>query len=183
MKINLPNKLTLLRCALIPVFVALMSFEIIWAQVAAAAVFAVACITDYLDGDIARRRNLITNFGKFADPIADKMLVMSAYVVLVDQGRMPVWVCLVFLAREFTVSGFRLVAVGGGKVIAAGWLGKVKTFTQMIAVIMLILAPAVPGLDSYGIIAADVMMYVALIMTVWSGADYIIQNRHFIQDM
>jgi CDP-diacylglycerol--glycerol-3-phosphate 3-phosphatidyltransferase len=184
MKINLPNRLTLIRIALIPVFVVLMSFEELWwAQVCAAVVFAAACVTDYLDGDIARKRNLVTNFGKFADPIADKLLVMSAYVVLVGQGRMPAWVCIAFLAREFTVSGFRLVAAGGGKIMAAGKLGKIKTFTQMVAVILLILAPAFTALDPFGHITADVMMYVALFMTIWSGADYIIRNRQFIQDM
>jgi CDP-diacylglycerol--glycerol-3-phosphate 3-phosphatidyltransferase len=184
MKINLPNRLTLIRIALIPVFVVLMYFEAIWAQVCAAAVFSIACVTDYLDGDIARKRNLVTNFGKFADPIADKLLVMSAYVVLVGQSRMPAWVCIAFLAREFTVSGFRLVAAGGGKIMAAGKLGKIKTFTQMIAVILLILfAPASAAIDSFGVIAANVMMYVALVMTIWSGADYIVRNRQFIEDM
>lgn len=187
MKINLPNRLTLVRIALIPVFVVLMSFEMLWTQTAAAAVFAAACITDYLDGDIARRRNLITDFGKFADPIADKMLVMSAYVVLVGQGRMPAWACIIFLAREFTISGFRLVASGGGKVIAAGALGKIKTITQMLAVIMLILLVPYEGggamLGDAGRIAAEVMLYLALFMTVWSGVDYVVRNRHFIKDM
>lgn len=187
MKINLPNRLTLMRIALIPVFVVLASIENIWTQGAAALVFAIACITDYLDGDIARKRNLVTNFGKFADPIADKMLVMSAYIVLVGQGRMPAWVCILFLAREFTISGFRLVASNSGKVIAAGKLGKIKTFTQMIASMMLILLVPFDAtsalLGDAGMIAAKIMMYVALVMTVWSGTDYIYKNRQFIQDM
>ena len=189
MKINLPNRLTLLRIILIPIFVVLASFEILYCQLAAAVVFAVACITDYLDGNIARKRNLVTNFGKFADPIADKMLVMSAYVVLVGQERMPAWVCIIFLAREFTISGFRLVAAGSGKVIAAGILGKIKTATQMVASIMLLILVPCNGkadsalLGNVGIIVTNVMMYIAVVMTVWSGTDYIYKNRSFIKDM
>ena len=189
MKINLPNRLTLMRIALIPVFVILASIENIWCQLAAAIVFAGACITDYLDGNIARKRNLVTNFGKFADPIADKMLVMSAYVVLVGQERMFPWMCIVFLAREFTVSGFRLVAAGAGNVIAAGILGKNKTYTQMISCMMLLLLvpfdnnPDHALLGSFGMVAAEVMTYVAVVMTVWSGADYLYKNRALIKDM
>ena len=191
MKMNLPNKLTLIRIALIPIFVLLMYFENLWCQLAAALVFIGASITDYLDGNIARKNNLVTNFGKFADPIADKMLVMSAFIMLVAQGRMPSWVCIIFLAREFTISGFRLVAAGGGKVIAAGMLGKIKTVTQMIAAVMLILFVPCSGqmdamlgwLGDVGSIIANVMMYVMTVMTVWSGVDYIYKNRQFIQDM
>ena len=187
MKINLPNRLTLVRIAMIPVFVVLASLAHLWAQAVALVVFAAACFTDYLDGNIARKRNLVTNFGKFADPIADKMLVMSAYIVLVGQGRMPAWVCIIFLAREFIISGFRLVASGAGTVIAAGMLGKIKTVTQMIASMMILLLVPVgnmsPLLGDYGIIASNVMMYIALFMTVWSGADYLYKNRSIIQDM
>ena len=127
MKINLPNRLTLLRIAMIPVFVVLVSFAGLGWQIAAVAVFLAACVTDLLDGKIARARNLVTDFGKFADPIADKMLVMSAYVVLVGQERMPAWVCIIFLAREFTISGFRLVAAGSGKVKVASTGGRAVT--------------------------------------------------------
>ena len=191
MKMNLPNKLTLVRIALIPVFVLLMYFENLWCQLAAALIFIAASITDYLDGEIARKNNLVTNFGKFADPIADKMLVMSAFIMLVAQGRMPAWVCIIFLAREFAVSGFRLVAAGGGKVIAAGMLGKIKTVTQMIAAVALILfVPCNRTMDAmlgwfgdFGQVIANIMMYVMTVMTVWSGADYIYKNRHFIKDM
>ena len=191
MKMNLPNKLTLIRIALILVFVLLIYFENLWCQLAAALVFIGASITDYLDGNIARKNNLVTNFGKFADPIADKMLVMSAFIMLVAQGRMPAWVCIIFLAREFTISGFRLVAAGGGKVIAAGMLGKIKTVTQMIAAVMLILFVPCTGkidamlgwLGDIGSVLANIMMYIMTVMTVWSGADYIYKNRHFIKDM
>lgn len=191
MKINLPNKLTLLRIALIPVFVMLIYFENLWCQLAAALVFIGASITDYLDGNIARKNNLVTNFGKFADPIADKMLVMSAFIMLVAQGRMPAWVCIVFLGREFTVSGFRLVAADSGKVIAAGMLGKIKTVTQMIAAVAIILfVPCTGKIDAMlgwfgdiGQVLANIMMYVMTVMTVWSGVDYIYKNRQFIKDM
>ena len=123
---NLPNKLTLLRVCMIPVFVVLALRPAFGCQIAATLVFALASFTDMLDGKIARKRNLVTNFGKFADPIADKLLVMSAMIVMVGQGRIPSWVCVLILAREFVISGFRLVAVEGGRVIAAGKLGKLK---------------------------------------------------------
>ena len=183
---NLPNKLSMLRICMVPVFVALALVEAQWAQLTALAVFCLASLTDLLDGQIARRRNLVTNFGKFIDPIADKLLVMSALVVLVGQGRMPAWVCILMLAREFAISGFRLVAAGTGKVIAAGWLGKVKTVTQMAAVILLLLLKPVAGvplLGAGGVWVADIVMYVSAVMTVWSGVDYIARNFDCIGDM
>lgn len=183
---NLPNKLTLLRVAMIPVFVVLALMNPFWAQIAAAVVFGLASFTDYLDGHIARKRNIVTNFGKFMDPIADKLLVMAALVVLVGQGRMPSWVCIVLLAREFAISGFRLVAVTTGNIIAAGPLGKIKTVTQMIAVLMLIVFVPLSGapiLGNAGVIAANVMMYISLFFTVWSGTDYIVRNFDCIRDM
>ena len=183
---NLPNTLTLLRVCMIPLFVILARMSPFWAQCAAVGVYALACVTDALDGHLARSRNLITNFGKFMDPIADKLLVMSALIVLTAQGRMPDWVCIVMLAREFLVSGFRLVAVESGVVIAAGPLGKVKTVLQMLSTIaLLLLAPAegAPILGQGGVIFANVLMYLALALTVISGADYIIRNRDCIRDM
>ena len=186
MKMNLPNKLTLIRIALILVFVLLIYFENLWCQLAAALVFIGASITDYLDGNIARKNNLVTNFGKFADPIADKMLVMSAFIMLVAQGRMPAWVCIIFLAREFTISGFRLVAAGGGKVIAAGMLGKLKTVFQMsctIALILLVPVQGAPLLGQFGVVLANVLMYIAAALTIISGAEYIIKNFDCIKDM
>lgn len=167
---------------MIPVFVILALLPVPGAQYAAIAVFVLASITDALDGHIARKKGLVTNFGKFIDPIADKLLVMSAMVVLVERGRMPGWVCIVMLAREFAISGFRLVAAGTGKVIAAGILGKIKTVTQMIAIIALLLT-AIDGLFSPLAAFADVAMYIAAIMTVWSGADYIVKNFDCIRDM
>lgn len=172
----------MLRILLIPVFVILALMNAPAAQYAAVGVFVLASITDALDGRIARKNGLVTNFGKFIDPIADKLLVMSALIVLVERGRMPGWVCIVMLAREFAISGFRLVAAGTGKVIAAGILGKIKTVTQMIAVIALLLT-AIDGVFAPLGTFADVAMYVSAFMTVWSGADYIIKNFDCIRDM
>lgn len=179
---NLPNKLSMLRILMIPVFVILALMNAPAAQYAAVGVFVLAAITDALDGHIARKNRLVTNFGKFIDPIADKLLVMSALIVLVERGRMPGWVCIVMLAREFAISGFRLVAAGTGKVIAAGILGKIKTVTQMIAVIALLLT-AIDGVFAPLGTFADIAMYVSAFMTVWSGADYIIKNFDCIRDM
>ena len=167
---------------MIPIFVILALMNAPAAQYAAVGVFVLAAITDALDGHIARKNGLVTNFGKFIDPIADKLLVMSALIVLVERGRMPGWVCIVMLAREFAISGFRLVAAGTGKVIAAGILGKIKTVTQMIAVIALLLT-AIDGVFAPLGTFADVAMYVSAFMTVWSGADYIIKNFNCIRDM
>ena len=183
---NLPNKLTLLRVCMIPFFVILARMGEFWAQAAAVAIYALACLTDALDGHIARSRGLVTNFGKFMDPIADKLLVMSALIVLTAQGRMPDWVCILLLAREFLVSGFRLVAVENGTVIAAGPLGKLKTVFQMLSTIALMLLVPVQGeplLGQGGVIFANVLLYIALALTVVSGADYIVRNRDCIKDM
>jgi len=182
---NLPNKLSMLRICMIPVFVVFALMETQWAQLVALAIFILASLTDLLDGRIARKRGLVTNFGKFIDPIADKLLVMSAMVVLTGQGRMPSWVCIVMLARELAISGFRLVAADAGHVIAAGWLGKVKTVLQMSAVIGLLFLTPVSGapiLGQPGVILANIAMYAATVMTIWSGADYIIRNISLISD-
>ena len=183
---NLPNKLTLLRICMIPFFVVLAKMGGFTCQLVAVIIYILACLTDMLDGRIARSRGLVTNFGKFMDPIADKLLVMSALIVLTAQGRMPDWVCILMLAREFLVSGFRLVAVENGVVIAAGPLGKLKTVFQMAATIALMLFVPVDGpalLGSAGIILAKVLLYIALALTVVSGADYILRNRECIKDM
>ncbi len=183
---NLPNKLTLLRVCLIPFFVVFAKMGGFGMQLAAVAVYILACVTDALDGHIARSRGLVTNFGKFMDPIADKLLVMSAMIVLTAQGRMPDWACILMLGREFLVSGFRLVAVENGVVIAAGPLGKVKTVFQMLSTLALMLLVPVEGdalLGSGGVLFANILLYVALALTVLSGADYIIRNRDCIRDM
>lgn len=172
---------------MIPFFVVFALMEAQWAQIVALLIFVIASLTDLLDGRIARKRGLVTNFGKFIDPIADKLLVMSALVVLVEQGRMPGWVCILMLAREFAISGFRLVAADSGKVIAAGKLGKIKTVTQMSAVIgLLFLVPVGANaalLGRFGVILANIAMYAAAVMTVVSGVDYIVKNFDCIKDM
>lgn len=183
---NLPNKLTLLRVCMIPFFVVFARMNTFWAQCIAVGIYALACITDTLDGHIARSRNLITDFGKFMDPIADKLLVMSAMIVLTAQGRMPDWVCILMLAREFLVSGFRLVAVENGRVIAAGPLGKLKTVFQMAATIALMLFVPISGEPPLGpvpALIANILMYIAMALTVISGADYILRNKDCISDM
>lgn len=180
MNMNLPNKLTLLRIVMIPVFVVFALMQAQWAQYVALVIYILACLTDMLDGKIARACNLVTNFGKFADPIADKLLVMSALVILVDSHRMASWVCIVMLAREFIISGFRLVAAGNGTVIAAGKLGKLKTVFQMSSTIaLMLLVPVVgePLLGNFGVILANVLTYIAAILTIVSGAEYIIKNK------
>ena len=184
---NLPNRLSMIRICMIPFFVAFAMMDAFWAQLLAVAIYIVACITDALDGHIARSRGLVTNFGKFMDPIADKLLVMSALIILVSQNRMPAWVCILMLAREFLISGFRLVAAETGKVIAAGKLGKLKTIFQMVSTIaIMLLVPvgdSIAILGKFGVILANILMYIALVLTVVSGADYILRNRDCIGDM
>ena len=180
---NLPNRLTLVRICLIPFFVCFAKMEGLGMQAVAVAIYVAACVTDALDGHIARSRGLVTNFGKFMDPIADKLLVMSAMIVLTYQHRMPDWVCILMLAREFLVSGFRLVAVENGVVIAAGPLGKLKTVFQMVSTVALMLFVPVNGPGNALSTVAVVLMYIALALTVVSGADYIMRNKDCISDM
>ena len=183
---NLPNKLTMLRVLMIPLFVILALAQRQWAQYLALFVYILACLTDMLDGKIAREWHMITDFGKFADPIADKLLVMSALVVLVDSGRMPAWVCIVMLAREFIISGLRMVAASGGKVIAAATLGKLKTVFQMSATIALFLLVPVAGrplLGHFGVVLANLLMYIAAVLTIVSGVEYIVKNFDCISNM
>ena len=181
---NLPNKLTLLRVLLVPVFCIFLCMESLAGQMLALLVFIVASITDLLDGYIARRDNLITDFGKLVDPIADKLLITSAMIFMVAQNRMSAAVVLIFVAREFIVSAFRMLAASRGTVIAADKLGKYKTATQTLAVILLILfkpagsSPALLG--AVGAIAADLVTYVSLALSVISCADYIYKNRSII---
>jgi len=184
---NLPNKLTMLRIVMVPIFVLFVSMSAPVYQWIALVLFVLASFTDMLDGRIARSRHLVTDFGKFMDPIADKMLVMSALIMLVEQNRMPGWVCMLMLAREFAVSGFRLVASSKGKVIAAGIWGKLKTVTQMVYISMALILVPMKGIDAdvHNIwnIATTVVMYVSMLLTIYSGFDYIWKNREYIQDM
>ena len=176
---NLPNKLTLLRVVLIPVFVVLLLLEggqNYTLRIAALIVFCIASFTDFLDGQIARRNNLVTNFGKFMDPLADKLLVCSALICMIELGQLPSWYVLTVIAREFIISGFRLVAADNGIVIAASWWGKFKTTFQMLTVILLILN--IPALHSVTLIIAGI----AFVLTLVSLLDYIVKNSRVITE-
>lgn len=184
---NLPNKLTVVRIFMIPIFVIIALAPLNWGvlqiwgstveitQLVAAIIFAVASITDWLDGKIARSRGLVTNFGKFADPLADKMLVMTALIVLVGQGLASSWIVAIIVCRELAVTGLRLLLVEqGGTVLAAAWPGKIKTMTQMIAIILL-LVDNLP-FEGLGLPLADIMLYICLFFTIYSGIDYFVKN-------
>ncbi len=176
---NLPNKLTILRVILIPFFlVALMVDAIPFGKWIAVGIFCIASITDALDGKIARKYNLITNFGKFMDPLADKLLVCSAMIALIEMDRIPAWVVIIIIAREFIISGFRLVASDKGVVIAAGWWGKIKTVVQMI---MIIFVMCNFGGDVVHVIEL-VLIYASLVLTVISLLDYLIKNKDVLSD-
>ncbi|MBQ8536681.1 MAG: CDP-diacylglycerol--glycerol-3-phosphate 3-phosphatidyltransferase [Clostridia bacterium] len=168
---NLPNKLSLLRILLVPVMVLFMYIPD-WGQIAALLVFAIASFTDYLDGHIARSQGIVTNFGKFIDPVADKLLVLSAFVMLCYQGRMPAWAVVVVLARELSVDGLRLIAVEQGKVIAAGPLGKLKTVSQIVCILYLMLC----GFVSLPQIVATVLIVWTVFITLWSGIYYFLRS-------
>jgi len=175
---NLPNRITLMRVILIPVFVVLMLIDIEYNNYYAFAVFAIACISDFFDGYLARKWNLVTNFGKFADPLADKILVSSALILFVHNGVMPVWAVIIIIAREFIISGVRLIAAESGVVIAAGMWGKVKTVVQMVMAIFLIL----DFRDDYIDIFEQVLIYASVILSVISLLDYLIKNRGLFID-
>lgn len=174
---NLPNKLTLFRVILIPFFVLFMLVDITsidkWI---ALAVFIIASLTDLLDGKIARKYNLVTNFGKFMDPLADKLLVCSALICLVEMAKLPAWMVIVIIAREFIISGFRLIASDNGVVIAASYWGKFKTTFQMVMICLLI-----ADIEAIEIITI-VIVWVALILTVVSLIDYLIKNKDVMKE-
>ncbi len=174
---NLPNKLTMFRVILIPFFVVFMLCEITTVDKwIALAIFIIASLTDLLDGKIARKYNLVTNFGKFMDPLADKLLVCSALICLVELGKMPAWMVIIIIAREFIISGFRLIASDNGVVIAANYWGKFKTTFQMIMICLLIAdITIISGLTT-------VVMWVALALTVISLIDYLVKNKDVMKD-
>lgn len=170
---NLPNRLSLLRVVLIPVCLGLMYAGTPLCDALALIVFLLASITDFLDGHIARSQNLVTDFGKFVDPVADKLLVLSVMILLATQGKLAAWMVIIVLARELSVDGLRLVAMLKGKVIAAGHLGKIKTVSQMV-VITLALANNWP----FGPFPMkDILSWVMVLFTLWSGADYFLKNK------
>lgn len=190
---NLPNKLTFTRLLLIPVFILLTAVPFEWGMVEAMGseipysllfamiVFVIASITDYLDGYIARRDNLVTNFGKFADPLADKLLVSGALIMLVGLDKAPAWVVVIIIARELAVTGLRLLLVEeGGTVLAAALPGKIKTVTQMFAVIFLLIDNFPLGQTSIPL--GEILLYISLFFTIYSGFEYFYNARDIFKD-
>ena len=177
---NLPNKLTIFRIILIPFFVIFLLLDPNnqMYRYIADAIFIVASLTDMLDGKIARKYNLVTNFGKFMDPLADKLLVSSALISLIALNKIPAWIVIVIIAREFIISGFRLVAADNGVVIAASYWGKFKTAFQMVTVIVLILN--IPG-KVFDVIGT-VLIYISLALTVISLIDYLAKNKDVLKE-
>ena len=167
---NTANKLTMARVVMIPIFLAVLYLVIPpYSHYIALAIFILASITDFIDGYVARHYDQITDFGKFMDPLADKLLVLSAMLWFIQCGRLPAWAVLIVVAREFAVTGLRLVAVDNGRVIAAAWSGKVKTFTTMVCLCVMLL-PVPPVVDT-------VCTALIVITTLYSGVEYFVKNR------
>ena len=182
MKLNIANKLTLARIVLVPFFAFFIIYPVFtyehttWSRIIAAAIFILAAITDFLDGKIARKYNLVTNFGKFMDPLADKLLVCSALICLIQLGQLPAWMVIIIVSREFIISGFRLVAAEQGIVIAASYWGKFKTTFQMIAVVLMIL-----NFEALSVVTL-ICTWAALILTIISLVDYIAKNHKVLTE-
>lgn len=195
---NLPNRLTLLRCALVPFVVLLMiplssfgdndynRFIESYGMIIALIIFAIASFTDFLDGYLARKRGQVTNLGKFLDPIADKVLVIAVLIAFVQIGTCHAVVPILVLFREFTVTGIRLLAIERGQVIAASYLGKAKTVTQMIAIVLLMLHHISirfwGGVEPYLFALSQAALVLCLIMTVWSGVDYLVKSLYLFKE-
>ena len=177
---NLPNMLTTIRMVLIIPFVMVMQMAPEGnGRFIALAIFVLASFTDFLDGYIARKNHLVTNFGKFMDPLADKLLVSAAMICLVSMGRIPAWIVIVIISREFIISGFRLVAADNGIVIAAGIWGKIKTAEQMVMICILLadFGSIFPNAADGIAVFENVLIYIALILTIVSLMDYLIHNK------
>lgn len=195
---NLPNKITVARMLLIPVMIAIPFFNIqgtipfggiTYSNLIILAIFLIASFTDFLDGYLARKNNLVTTFGKFLDPIADKLLVLSALIMLVEMGTIPAWIPIIIAAREFIVSGIRMLAAGEGNVIAASWLGKVKTVSQMVAISLAFIDPGVFMEFTNGklgnlALPLNILMSLAMLVsvgtTIWSGIDYFMKSKDIV---
>lgn len=174
---NIANKITLVRIFLVPVFVLFMLTDFTeYNGIIAFIVFVIATITDKIDGTIARKYNLVTDFGKFLDPIADKLLVCSALICLTADGTIPAWITIVIIGREFIISAFRLVCADTGKTVAASWWGKSKTIAQMVTIIVLLLNIAQLK------ILEDILIYVSLVLTVVSLVDYFAKNKDVLKE-
>lgn len=170
---NLPNRLTLLRVIIVPFFIAAFMMEHYFISLI---LFIAASITDYFDGSIARKQNLVTNFGKIMDPLADKVLVYSALCLFLESGYIKAWMLIVILAREFAVAGMRTVAASEGRVLAAGMSGKIKTVLQMVGVCIMLLGLAIAE-PEYIYTAGYFIFMASIVMTVYSGCEYVIKNR------
>src|SRR5690625_2365301 len=189
---NIPNKITISRIFLIPIFIIILSVPFNWGEwnigettlplshFVAGVIFIIASGTDWLDGYYARKYNLVTNLGKFLDPLADKLLVAAALILLVEMGLAPAWIVIIIISREMAVTGLRLVAAGEGIVLAAGSMGKLKTATQMIAIAVLLLNNF--PFSYIGFPFGMIMLYAALIFTVISGYDYFVKNWQVMRD-
>ncbi len=185
---NLPNKITVSRILLIPVFLVIMLADFSWGEMTllgvklpvshfvGALLFILASTTDWVDGYFARKYNLVTDLGKFLDPLADKLLVSAALVVLVNYDMASAWITIVIISREFAVTGLRAILAGGGEVVAANMLGKIKTWAQIVAISALLLHNMIFQL--VGLPFGDIALWVALIFTIWSGWDYFNKNKH-----
>ena len=192
-ELNLPNKLTVIRILLIPLFMFVLLLPLHWGNIVLAGtaipktsligaiIFAGASITDFVDGQIARRKHLVTNFGKFADPLADKMLVMTAFIILVQMGKVPAWVAAIIVCRELAVTGLRLIVVeNNGEVMAAKMPGKIKTASQMFSIIFLFLNNVFFANIHFPI--GQVLLYICLFFTIYSGIEYFYNARHVFAD-
>jgi len=189
---NLPNVLTISRIVMIPLMLIAAEInyfnefviykKITLANIIVLAIFIIASLTDFFDGHIARKRECITDFGKFMDPLADKILVFAAFIILLELGRIPGWIITIMLAREFMVTGLRLIAANNNLVIAASNLGKLKTTSQIVAIIALLLNgfPLSIFSDAVGEITLIILTYIAAILTVVSGIDYIVKNKEVV---
>jgi len=189
---NLPNKITLARICLIPLFIIVLSVPFDWGKwqigentlpvthFVACIIFAIASLTDWLDGYLARKLQLITNLGKFLDPLADKLLVTAAFILLVELNVAPAWIVIIIISREFAVTGLRLVAASEGLVLAASNMGKLKTTFQIVSIILLLLHNL--PFSYIGIPVDMIVLYIALLLTAISGIDYFIKNWHVMRD-
>lgn len=178
---NTANKITLVRIAMIPLFMAAMLSGLPYSSIIAMIIFAIAGITDRIDGYVARKYNQVTDFGKFIDPLADKLLVTAALIILVEWGQIPSWAAVIIIAREFMVQGLRLIAVGEGVVVAAGTSGKVKTVVTIVAICVML-----TDFHDYelikGYLTVDGLAIISmLITTVWSGIEYFYKNRKLLK--
>ena len=180
---NTANKFTMLRVLMIPAFLVVLYLQIPFASYIALAIFILASLTDLIDGHIARTYNQTTDFGKFMDPLADKCLVVAAMLWFVEIGQMPGWALLIVIVREFAVSGLRMQAANLGKVIAAGWSGKVKTAATMVCICIMLVLPELAFLGAANGIINTLCVLVIVVTTLYSGMEYMIQNRSAISNM